>query len=79
MAFKENHLICFFYDRRWAAADLSFKVAHLIYWWPRIQSHLAQSKLRDCWWVPMAVKPEEFRKVEIPDHVQAKVARHSAG
>jgi hypothetical protein len=78
IAFKENGLICFFCDRRWAAADLTFKAAHLVYWWPRIQARISESKPRDCWWVPMAIKDQDFRKVEIPDHVEAKAAKERA-
>ena len=77
IAFQDNDFICFFCDRLWNNQDLTFKVAHLVYWWPRIQEKLADSVPRDCWWVPMGIRPLPFRKVEIPAHVlqQARKAR----
>ena len=79
LAFQENDLICFFCDRRWSSADLSYKVAHIMYWWPAIQAHLDKCKPRDCWWVPMPVSRAEFRKVELPTHAakKARAARKS--
>lgn len=74
LAFQENDLICFFCDRRWASTDGAYKLAHLIYWWPRVQAQIDRSKPRDCWWIPMAIQADHaFRKVEIPTHVKAQV------
>lgn len=75
IAFKDNGLICFFVDRRWGNTDGAFKVAHMIYWWPKIQMRLKSSKPRDCWWVPMGIRPDEFRKVELPADVEAAAKR----
>lgn len=71
-AFRENDLICFFCDKRWAACDVTFKVAHIVFWWPRIHSQIQLSNPRDCWWVPMAIAPKDFRKVELPNHAKKK-------
>lgn len=78
LAFKENDLIGFFCESRWAGMDGAYKVAHLIYWWPRIQAQIEKSKPRDCWWVPVAIKPGEFRKVELPSHFEAEVRAQAA-
>lgn len=77
-AFKENDLICFFCDKRWASCDGTYKVAHIVYWWPRIENQLQLSKPKDCWWVPMAIAAKEFRKVELPDHAKKKAAKRTA-
>src|SRR5690606_11464749 len=69
LAFKENRFVCFFCDKNWASKDGMFKVAHLIYWWPRIQNKINESQPMDCWWVPALIQRAEFRKVEVPDGV----------
>jgi hypothetical protein len=70
IAFKENELICFFCDKRWGNQDAIYQVAHMMFWWPRIQTHLDDCNARDCWWVPMAIRDEAFRKVELPANVE---------
>jgi hypothetical protein len=74
IAFKENELICFFFDKRWANQDVTFQVAHMMFWWPRIQTQLDTCNPRDCWWVPMAIRDNPFRKIELPANVEAKAA-----
>jgi hypothetical protein len=71
-AFRENGLISFFMLKTWASMDLTFKAGHTIAWWPRIQSHLAQCRAGDSFWVPMAMRTVPFVKVEIPDGVEKK-------
>lgn len=75
IAFKQNDLICFFCGQRWSNTDVAFKVAHMIYWWPRIQAHLEHCKPGDCFWVPMGIRPGEFRKVTLPPDVEAAAAK----
>jgi hypothetical protein len=68
-AFKDNNLICFFCEKKWSEHDHIFKAAHLVYWWPRIHAQLANCKAKDCWWVPMGIRPLDFREVRLPRHV----------
>lgn len=70
VAFMDNDLICYFCNSRWAHGKLIDKVTHVLYWWPRIQAHYAGCRPRDCWWLPMGVRPAEFKKVEVPESVQ---------
>ena len=72
IAFKDNDLICFFCEGRWSEMPQAYKAAHLIYWWPRIQEKIRKSVPRDCWWIPLMIKPDPFTKVEIPTHIEAK-------
>jgi PIN like domain len=74
IAFKENELICFFCDKRWGNQDVIYQVAHMMFWWPRIQTQIEICKPRDCWWVPMAIRHDQFRKVELPADVEAAAA-----
>ena len=75
IAFKQNNLICFFCESRWGNADVTFKVAHMIYWWPRIQNHLEACSPRDCWWVPMPVHAAEFAKGRAPAKCRSRSGR----
>lgn len=77
MAFKDNGLVCFFFESKWAQMDTAFKAAHIVYWWPRIQSRIESSKRGDCWWVPMPIAPAEFRAVQIPTSAQDRPATRS--
>jgi len=72
LAFMESGLIGFFFERRWANHDLPFKAAHMMIWWPRIQSKFGECKPRECWWVPGILGGGDFRRAELPQHVQAK-------
>lgn len=78
LAFKENDLICFFCESRWSEQDHIFKVAHLVYWWPRIQEHLATCQPKDCWWVPMAIHRSDFREVKLPSNVLDKARKQKS-
>jgi hypothetical protein len=71
-AFKENGLKCFFMLHGWSSMDIVFKVAHTIAWWPRIQGQIAKCGPGDAYWVPMALRPVPFKKVELPDGILAK-------
>jgi hypothetical protein len=77
IAFKDNDLICFFCEARWASMDLPFKIAHIIYWWPNMQTRIGLSKPGDCWWVPMPIGPGEFRVAEVPIDVQANARKQA--
>jgi hypothetical protein len=46
----------------------------LLFWWPRIQTQIEICKPRDCWWVPMGIRDDQFRKVELPADVEAAAA-----
>lgn len=67
LAFKENDLICFFNTNTWAEHDMTFKCAHTMMWWMRIQPILATAKPRDCWWLPMSLRDGTPKEVRIPD------------
>jgi hypothetical protein len=71
LAFMETGLVGFFLDRKWSGQDMTFKAAHLIMWWPRIQGHLAACKARDCWWVPMGLRTGDFTRVQLPTRIEA--------
>lgn len=58
--------------------DATYKVAHMIYWWPRIQAHLDGCKPSDCWWVPTPIRDAIFRKVELPPDVEDAAAAQKA-
>jgi hypothetical protein len=75
IAFMESDLIGFFFDSNWGEKDLTFKAAHLVMWWPRIQVHLANCKPQDCWWVPTILRNGAFKKVELPGHVKGQAKK----
>jgi len=78
LAFQDNDLICFFCEHTWASQDMTFKCAHLLMWWTRIQAALATAKPKDCWWVPMALRDVPMRKVVLPDGIrEAEITRRA--
>lgn len=72
LAFKENGLICFFCQNMWAQQDMTFKCAHILVWWPRIQLQLREARPKDCWWIPMGLRNAPFKEVKVPDSAQKK-------
>jgi hypothetical protein len=75
LAFKESGLVGFFFERKWAEFDLTFRAAHMIMWWPRIQVKFADSNPGDCWWVPAMLREHPFTKAELPAHEQTEPRR----
>jgi hypothetical protein len=78
LAFQENKLISFFMLHGWANMDMTFKVGHLVAWWPRIQIHIPQCKAGEAYWVPMSMRTIPFKKVELPDGILKKAAESRA-
>jgi hypothetical protein len=68
-AFRDSGLISFFMLHGWSNMDLTFKAAHTISWWPKIQAHLAQCQPGDSFWVPMTIRNVPFKKVMVPDGI----------
>jgi hypothetical protein len=78
LAFQENDLICFFCKHDWARQDLTFKCAHVLMWWMRIQVVLETAQPRDCWWIPMALRDIPLERVVVP-HAQIQAAQRATG
>ena len=51
-AVRETGLVCFVLSKAWTQARRHEQAANILFWWPRIELALEQSKPGDCWPVP---------------------------
>lgn len=77
LAFRECGLTCFFIGSTWSSLDLTFKVAHLVRWWPVIRTYIETESPQKSWWVPGALRGE-FKEVNLDAYVKKQAAKKPA-